>query len=382
MNNQRLLALDILRGFTICGMILVNNPGGGEENAYAPLLHAEWFGLTPTDLVFPFFMFIMGVTTYLSLRKFDFEWSASCARKILKRSLLLWFTGLAITWSIMFTRGMISENNASLGLMERMLVSANVFDHIRILGVMPRLGICYGIAACVTLSVRHKFLPWLIAGIFIVYYAILAAFNGFAHDATNVIAVIDDLVMGHSHVYRAESPDPEGLLSTLPSIAHVLIGVCVGRIIMRVDNLNEKIERLFVVGAVLTFCGLLLSYGCPLSKKLWTPTFSLVTCGFASTLLALLVVVIDKYRHNDWALDFLKVFGVNPLALFVISDVLLIPCSILPVINGRTLQDACYNACCGFLPNEAASLCWTVSYILLNWCIGYYLYKKKIIISL
>ncbi len=378
--QQRIQSVDILRGITIAGMILVNNPGS--DSVYAPLEHAEWIGLTPTDLVFPFFMFIMGITTYLSLRKFNFEWSWPCARKVLKRALLLWFIGLAIAWSIGFVRGLISPDHAALSLGERLWVSANTLDHIRILGVLPRLGICYGLASVVGLSVNHRFIPWLIALIFIGYYILLQVANGYAHDASNILAIVDDLILGHNHVYRWESPDPEGILSTLPALGHVLIGFCVGRVVMNLDNLNDKIERLFIYGAVLLMVGFLLSYACPISKKLWTPTFSLVSCGLGSLLLALLTWVIDKRQHRDASLRFVHVFGVNPLALYVLSDLLLIPLSMLPLVGGESFQSVAYGAMEPWLGAKAASLAWAVVYVLINWCFGYYLFKKKIYIKL
>ena len=136
--SGRLLALDILRGITIAGMILVNNPGSW-GHIYAPLAHAEWHGLTPTDLVFPFFMFIMGVSTYFSLRKYDFRFSWSSFAKILRRSIVIFLIGLAIAWFGLFLRGMFSEAT--------FLEAVLNFDHIRILGVMPRLAICYGTGA-------------------------------------------------------------------------------------------------------------------------------------------------------------------------------------------------------------------------------------------
>jgi predicted acyltransferase len=379
-SKQRILALDILRGITIAGMILVNNPGF--DQTYAPLEHADWFGLTPTDLVFPFFMFIMGITTYLSLKKFKFQWSVPCARKIFKRAFLLWFIGLAISWLIMFTRGMISPDNAALPLPQKLLASANTFDHIRILGVLPRLGICYGLAAVIALSVRHKFIPWLIAVIFIGYYILLVCCNGYAHDASNILAIVDDAILGHSHVYRWESPDPEGLLSTLPALAHVLIGFCVGKYVMELDDLNDKIERLFLIGALLTFAGFLLAYGCPISKKLWTPTFSLVTCGLGSTLLALLTWLIDKQNHQDCATRFFQVFGVNPLALYVLSDLLLIPISIVP-LAGSTIQSmVCNGLLLPVFSIKTASLLWALFFVGINWCIGFILFKKNIFIKL
>lgn len=380
--SNRIIAVDILRGFTICGMILVNNPGGGEENAYAPLLHAEWIGLTPTDLVFPFFMFIMGITTYMSLKKFNFEWTGKCVAKILKRAFLLWFTGLAIAWVFMFTRGLMNPEYAELGFFGRLWAAANVFENIRIVGVLPRLGICYGIAGLIAIGVKHKFIPWLIAIIFVAYYIILETCNGYAHDGTNIIAIIDNAILGANHLYRWDNPDPEGLLSTIPAVGHVLIGFCVGRIIMEQKNLNDKIEKLFIIGALLTFSGFLLAYGCPISKKLWTPTFALVTCGLASTLLALLVWAIDKNKYNGAPVKFFNVFGVNSLALYIISDLWLIPISILPLAGGTTIQDATFTSCCSFLSPQAASLTFTILFILLNWACGYYLYKKNIYFKL
>ncbi len=377
---QRIQSVDILRGMTIAGMILVNNPGGG--TVYAPLEHAEWFGLTPTDLVFPFFMFIMGITTYLSLRKFDFRWSWPCARKVLKRAALLWLIGLAIAWTFGFVRGMVSQEHALMPIGERLWVSVNTFDHLRLLGVLPRLGICYGLAAAIALTVRHRYIPWLIALIFVGYYALLEATNGYAHDASNILAVVDDLVLGHGHVYRWESPDPEGLLSTLPALAHVLIGFHIGRVVMNIDNLNDKIERFFVYGAVLVMAGFLLSYACPISKKLWTPTFSMVCCGFASLLLALLTWGIDKHGHRDASLRFFEVFGVNPLALYVLADVMLIPLSILPLVGGTTIQHVVYGFMEPWLGAKAAALAWAVAFVGINWCLGYYLYKKHIYIKL
>ena len=381
--SSRIMAVDILRGITIAAMILVNNPGGPEEEGFAPLLHAEWIGLTPTDLIFPTFMFIMGITTYLSLRKFNFTWSLTCARKIAKRAFLLWGIGLALVWLFAFTRGMISADNADLGFVQRMGVAANSFAHMRLLGVLPRLGICYGLAAVIALSVNHKFIPWLIAGIFVAYYILLELGNGYVHDTTNILDIIDKIILGEGHVYKWDSPDPEGFLSTFPALAHVLIGFCVGKVIMSLDNLNDKIERMFIIGALLIICGVLLAYLCPISKKLWTPTFAMVTCGIGCTLLALLTWAIDKHHHVNGVTKFFDVFGVNPLALYVLSDLLLIPISMLPLFGGHTLHQILYsNVLTAFLPVPWASVTYAILYVLLNWIVGYYLWKKKIYIKL
>jgi predicted acyltransferase len=361
-------------------MILVNNPGGPQT--YAPLQHSEWLGLTPTDLVFPFFMFIMGITTYLSLRKFEFKWSWKCARKILKRALLLWFIGLAITWLVMLFRGMENPINAQLSFAQRLSVSANTFGQLRILGVLPRLGICYGLTAVIALSVKHKFIPWIIAGIFIGYYILLECCNGYAHDNTNILAIVDNYILGTGHVYKLDHPDPEGILSTFPALAHVLIGFCVGESIMQLNNLNDKIERLFIIGALLMFAGFLLAYTCPISKKLWTPTFSMVSCGLASLLLALLTWLIDKKKRQNKLIDFFHVFGVNPLALFVLSELLIIPFGII-LFGGSSIRAMIYTPV--LLPifgTKAASLVWASICTCFSWYVGYILFKKKIYIKL
>ena len=153
--GSRILALDILRGITIAGMIMVNNPGSWSK-VYAPLGHAQWNGLTPTDLVFPFFMFIMGISTFISLRKYNFEASSSAIRKIVKRTGLLYLVGLGIAWFSLLLRtwnGLSAEN---LPFIERLWQSAWNFENIRILGVIPRLAICYGADAIIALTMEHK----------------------------------------------------------------------------------------------------------------------------------------------------------------------------------------------------------------------------------
>lgn len=373
--SHRILSIDILRGITIAGMILVNNPGGPEEDSFTPLTHAEWIGLTPTDLVFPTFMFIMGITTYLSLRKFNFTWSKSCARKVAKRAFLLWGIGLAIALLLTMIRGAVHP--------EEWHGFGDMFAHLRILGVLPRLGICYGLAAVVALSVKHKLIPWLIAILFIAYYIILELGNGYAHDSSNILAVVDNIVLGADHTYKWDTPDPEGLLSTLPALGHVLIGFCVGKAIMNLKDLNDKIERLFVIGAVLMLAGVLLAYACPISKKLWTPTFALTTCGIGSTLLALMTWVIDKRHRTGRITEFFHVFGVNPLALYVLSDLILIPYSIIPFFGKQTLQQVLFkDVFSSFLPLPWASLLWACICVMTCWVVGLWLYKKKIYIKL
>ena len=217
--NKRLLSLDILRGITIAGMIKVNNPGSW-GHIYAPLGHAEWIGLTPTDLVFPFFMFIMGISTYMSLRKFDFRLSGAVSWKIIRLTIVIFTIGLAIAWFGLTMRTYHQLGGESLSFIERLGRSMWYLDHIRILGVMPRLAICYGAAAFIALIVKHKYIPHIVSVTLIAYFVILISGKGFEFSEDNIISVVDRAILGSNHMYHDNglALDPEGLLSTIPSI--------------------------------------------------------------------------------------------------------------------------------------------------------------------
>lgn len=367
-NNKRLLALDVMRGITIAGMILVNSPGSW-QHTYAPLKHAEWIGLTPTDLVFPFFMFIMGISTYISLQKYNFTFSTSTALKILKRTIIIFLIGVGISW-------------LSILCFEH---DPFPFDRIRILGVMQRLALSYGAVSLIALLMKHKYIPYLIAIILIGYFIILATGNGYAHDETNILAIIDHAVLGKTHVYSGDIVDPEGLLSTLSAIAHVLIGFCVGKLLIEVKDIHVKLERLLLIGVILTFAGFLLSYGSPLCKKVWSPSFVLVTCGLGSSFLALLVWIIDIKGYKKWS-RFFEAFGVNPLFIYVLAAILSILLSIIPITyqgEPTVLHNYIYSALLQpIFGDKGGSLAFALLFVALNWAIGYILYKKKIYIKI
>ena len=382
--SKRLLALDILRGITIAGMILVNTPGSWSY-VYAPLRHAQWNGLTPTDLVFPFFMFIMGISTYISLRKYNFEFSHSAALKILKRTIVIFAIGLALAWFSMFCRTWCSLSTEDIPFFSRLGQSVWTFDHIRILGVMQRLALCYGATAIVALTLKHKYIPYLIVTLLAGYFILLVTGNGFEYNSTNILSVVDRAVLGEAHMYNDNGIDPEGLLSTIPAIAHVLIGFCVGKLLMEVKDINEKLERLFLIGTILTFLGFLLSYGCPINKKIWSPTFAIVTCGLGSSFLALLIWIIDVKGYKSWC-RFFESFGVNPLFIYVMAGILASLSDNLRVpFEGAltNLHSYIYKAILQpLLGDYPGSLAFALLFIAINWSIGYVLYKKKIYIKI
>ena len=382
--QQRLLALDVLRGITIAGMILVNDPGSWNY-VYAPLAHAQWHGLTPTDLVFPFFMFIMGVSTYISLKKYRFEYSHSSMWKIVKRTLVIFAIGLGIAWFSMFCSTWNRLSGEEISFWSRLGQSSWTFDHIRILGVMQRLALCYGFASIIVLLLKHKYIPYLIGTLLVGYWLILIFGRGYEYNDTNILSIVDRTVLGLKHMYKDNGIDPEGLLSTIPSIAHVLIGFCCGKWLTSEIDIREKLLRLFLLGTVLTFLGLLLNYGCPINKKIWSPTFVLATCGLASSFLALLIWIIDVRGYKKWS-RFFDAFGVNPLFMYVLAAVVSILLSNIHfAYNGATisLHGFIYNELLQpLLGNYPASLAFAILFVTFIWVCGYVLYKKKIYIKI
>lgn len=396
MNNtktpkQRILAIDILRGITIAGMIMVNNPGSW-SHMYAPLRHAQFNGLTPTDLVFPFFMFVMGMCTFISMQKFDFQYSAPVARKIIKRTVLIYLVGIAISWFSRFCYRW-ADPVEGYTFFQQLWHSVWSFDTIRLTGVLARLAVCYGITAFIAITVKHKHIPYIIVTLLIGYFVILLFGNGFEYNETNLLSRFDKAVLTDAHMYHDHGIDPEGIISTLGAIAHTLLGFYVGRMLFLnkqngtdADSLKlTKILPLFIVGTLLMFAGFLLSYGCPINKKVWSPTFVLVTCGMASGLLALLIWIIDVKGHKKWSV-FFEAFGVNPLFLYVLSDVLAILMGSIsfPAAEGSV-------SISGFLYGQVftplfgltgGSFAYSVFFILLNWIFAYRLYKRKIYIKL
>lgn len=387
-SGNRLIALDVMRGITVAGMILVNNPGSW-GHIYAPLEHAEWIGLTPTDLVFPFFMFIMGVSTSMSLRKYDCKFSSQAFMKILRRAVLLVLVGWALSW---MSRTWYRLQSSEYSFLDSIIN----FENMRYLGVFPRLGICYFVTATLALALSEKWLKWIAVAILGFYTVLLFVGHGFEFSSDNIISVVDRAVLGERHMYTDTVGDtqmkfdPEGLLSTLPSIAHCIIGYLCGTMLIRIKDNTERSYNLFITGFVLTAIGFLLSYGCPISKKIWSPTFVFTTCGLASSLFALLIWLIDiKGKNGSWCLYF-KVFGINPLSLYVLSTILAIAMmrikvayDLLTNIN-MSLQGYIYQKfvilCCG--DKTLASLIFALLFVMLNWSVGYILYKKKIIVKL
>jgi predicted acyltransferase len=252
---------------------------------------------------------------------------------------------------------------------------------------LQRLALSYGVAAVIVILLKHKYIPCIIVASLIAYFVLLVLGNGFDFSEQNCISVIDRAVLGTAHMYRDSGIylDPEGLVSTIPAICHVLIGFCCGKIITQTQDNAVRMQHLFIAGAMMTFAGFLLSYGCPFNKKIWSPTFVLVTCGLASTLLALLVWIIDIKGRKRWSI-FFETFGVNPLFIYVAAAVFAILSGNIYITYGGdliTIKGFIYTVCLQpVFGDYFGSFLFAALFVGFNWLIGNILYKKRIYIKI
>ncbi len=301
--KSRLLSLDAFRGITIAGMILVNNPGSWEY-VYSPLRHAEWHGWTPTDLIFPFFLFIVGVSISLALSKRIVRGDAlfSLYIKIFKRSLILF----------------------ALGILLRLLFRFN-FDHLRIPGVLQRIAVCYLVSALIFSKAGTKGRAAVAISLLVAYYLVLKFIPvpgyglGVLDYEGNLCGYIDTKLLA-GHLYRPYF-DPEGILSTFPAIATTLLGTLAGDWLRSSRNALQKAGGLLLSGIAFTASGLLLHPIFPINKQLWTSTFVLFTAGAALLLLGICFILMDGFGWKKWAYPFL-VLGSNAIFAYVGSTVM------------------------------------------------------------
>jgi predicted acyltransferase len=368
---MRLVSLDFFRGVTIAAMILVNNPGN--EHAFGPLRHSEWNGWTMTDLIFPFFLFIVGVSLVLSTasRVGRGESKRSLALHALRRGVIIFAIGL-------FLGG---------------------FPHFalstwRIPGVLQRIGICYFLSTMLYLWVGKRF-RWGVICVALVGYWILMRFvpvPGFGvpgvdipllHPDKNLVAWLDrKLMMGH--LYEGVR-DPEGLLSTLPAIATCLLGVATGEWVreFRANGVG-LVRRLLVAGAVAVALGETWGIFFPINKKLWTSSYVLLVGGLAMIALALCYWLMDVHgRKGKWTTPAL-VFGTNAIVAYAFSELIAIIGFSYPMtMDGRRgpWQEFLYSALFGKMPPAWGSLAFSLLFVLICFVPVWVLWRKKIFIK-
>jgi predicted acyltransferase len=388
--SERLMALDVFRGMTIAGMLLVNNPGTWSA-IYPPLEHAEWHGWTPTDLVFPFFLFIVGVTTHLSLSKRNPD---EMVPKIIRRGLSIFLVGLLLNWFPFYWWGKIA-GNPDPTFWQRVVYRV---EHLRFMGVLQRIGLAYMFAALLTLRTTRKQQITIVVSILIGYWMLMTlvpvpgtgTIGALLLDRpeTTLAAWSDRLILGTNHIWSGSKTwDPEGPLSTIPAIATAMLGVFAGRWLTdKQRTLQERVIGLYGVGCVGMFAGKLWSWAFPINKGIWTSSYVVFTAGFACVMLATCLWLLDILQIRGWARPF-AIYGVNPLIAFVGSGLMArMTDSILKTdFRGRNMSwhQASYELLFKpYFPDKFASLLWGLAFVTLWLGILTVLYRRKIIVRL
>jgi len=397
--RERLLSLDVFRGITVAGMLLVNDPGTWEA-IYPPLEHAKWNGWTPTDLVFPFFLFIVGITTYLSLgaRRARGDTEQAIRAQIIRRGALIFLFGLLINGFPYFTWGNV-PGVADPTLLQRM---GDRLLHWRALGVLQRIGIAYTVAALLTLrtTVRQQIL--ILASILFGYWIVMTvlAVPGegtigallLDEPSRTMAAWVDRLVLDWSrvglgnHLWGSSVTwDPEGVLSTVPAIGTAMLGNLAGRWIGEKRPLSERLAGLSSVGALGMMAGLMWHWSFPINKSLWTSSYVLFSAGVAAVALSTVMWIVDFNRVRRFTKPFV-VYGTNPIVAFVGSAVMA-RCiySIFKVNYGGAripLQEGIYRTLfASWLSPVNASLAFAVAFVLFWYGVLYLLHRRGIILK-
>lgn len=370
---ERFTALDVFRGITVCFMIIVNTSGSGAP-AWAPLSHADWIGFTPTDLVFPSFLFAVG--NALSFSKAKYESDAAFLAKVFRRTLLIFLLGYLLYWFPFFHR---VEHGWAF----------NALANTRIMGVLQRIALCYFFGSLLTHYCTQRVLIGVAALLLGGYWALLLGFGHAGEEYTmlgNAGTRLDIALMGEAHLYhKGGGPiafDPEGLLSTLPSIVNVIGGYLAGVYLQRKGKTYEAVAMLLAYGALLIGAALFWGQFFPIAKKLWTSSFALLTIGIDLAILGLLILAVEIKRVNRGT-SFFLIFGRNPLAIYLLSELLLAPLQLIwirPHLGAyEWINQVVYQR---VFPGSLGALLFAISYMLVCWAVAYALDRKRIYIKL
>jgi predicted acyltransferase len=376
--RERLVALDVFRGLTIAGMLLVNNPGTWGA-IYPPLRHAAWHGWTPTDLIFPFFLFIVGVTTHLSLtaRRARGDDDGALVRQVLRRGGIIILLGLLLSGF-----PFIPKYGFDLST-------------IRIPGVLQRIGVAYIAAALLTLRTSFRTQIAIVAALLFGYWAVMTLVPvpgtgvvgavALATPDASLAAWLDRTLLGN-HLWRVSKTwDPEGVLSTIPAIGTAMLGVFAGRWMSSSRPLMERLASLFAVGSIGMVAGLIWNWWFPINKNLWTSSYVLFTAGMACVAIATCIWLIDVRRIRGWTKPFV-VFGMNPILAFVGSGMMArLMASIIKVErDGQSvsLQRAIFDSSfASWLAPMNASLLYALCFVSFWFAILWVLYRKGVFLK-
>jgi predicted acyltransferase len=369
--SGRYLALDVLRGMTLAFMVIVNTPGDW-NSLYAPLAHANWHGFTPTDLVFPTFLFVVGNAMSFALKKIKDMRPGDFYKKVITRTVLIFSIGWLLNAFPFFE----PNETGQLAFID--------LTEVRLLGVLQRIALSY-LGAALLLYWGGVRLGWIFSIASLILYWPILYYFGTAGDPYslegNAALHLDLAIIGKERMYLGEGIpfDPEGILSTLTSIVNVIAGYLAGRFIQKNGNTVPVVRMLLVMGILLIGLSYAWDVVFPINKKIWTSPYVLLTVGWDLILLSALVFVVEVNRISSWTY-FFQAFGRNPLILYVCSGIVIALISFIPV-GDSNLQDVIYEK--GFtswLEPKNASFLFAIAYMLLIWSIGFLMDKNKIYI--
>jgi predicted acyltransferase len=370
--SPRFPALDVLRGITVCFMIIVNTPGNG-ATTWDALKHARWNGFTPTDLVFPTFMFVAGNALVFAQKKWEGLSDTKVFGIVLKRTLIIFLLGYLMYW-FPFVHW-----NAQGGL------EANPISHTRIMGVLQRIALGYFFGALLIRFCKAATAYRMAVIFLLLYWLLLLVFKGGDNPfdmLTNAGTRLDKFLFGDNHLYHGEGMafDPEGLLSTLPAIANVIFGYAAGKWIQQHGKTWEGLTKLLLAGVSLIAIALLWHTVFPINKKLWTGSFVLLTVGIDCVLLAALSYVISFLQRTKWTY-FFEVFGKNPLFIYLLSELGATLLWFIPIGGARQpLYKWLFENVFSYAGNYFGSFLFAVCVMMVCWLVGWLLDKKKIYI--
>lgn len=398
--NQRYYSLDVFRGATVCLMILVNNPGSW-AHIYAPLEHAPWHGLTPTDLVFPFFLFAVGNAMAFVMPRLEAAGDAVFWKKVIKRTAIIFLIGIFLNWwpfvvevnrltegTTNFHKETIAKGFTWIDLSKDK--AGNIVETvkgIRILGVLQRIALCYFFASIIIyyFKLRRAFYIGLI--LLLVYW--LLCYIGNPADPYSLKGWfgtdIDINILGLPHIYKGEKIpfDPEGLMSTIPAIVQVIFGYMVGNYIQQKGKNHEMLSGLFVVGIAMLVTGFCWDMLFPINKKIWTSSYVVYTTGLAIMTIATMIYMIEFKGIKGGLTKFFDVFGKNALFVFALSAFLPRGLSLIKLGDGVNPWNWLYKKV--FInvpgPKETGSLLYALCVIAFMWAICYWMDRKKIYVK-
>jgi len=404
--NQRFYSLDVFRGATVCLMILVNNPGSW-SHIYDPLEHAPWHGLTPTDLVFPFFLFAVGNALAMVMPRFEQGTPVQFWKKLLKRTALIFLIGLFLNWWPFVVQAGQWVADASLpggGEIKKGLIFKGftwtdwvkndngtvdgIERGVRIMGVLQRIALAYFFAAIIAFYLKGA-RAFYAAMLLLLGYWVLCLLGNPAdpYSLTGWFGTdTDKAVLGAVHMYKGEGIafDPEGLISTIPAIAQVVFGFLVGDYIRQ--KANEKatlLNGLFVAGVALLLTGFCWDMVMPINKKIWTSSYVVYTTGLAIITIATMMYVIEVKGVKSGLAKFFDVFGKNALFVFSLSAFLPKGLALIKLEQGVTPWNWLYKKVLIHTPGapENGSLLYALAIITFMWLVCYWMDKKKIYIK-